>query len=504
MNVIQVLGSLAYGDGVGNIVLLISRLLTSSGIPCRIITARLDKRIDAIAGISEEKNLAVELSRYEFSPEDIVIHHYSGDDGLGEAMAALPCKKILVFHNVTSPAFFKEVDMPTYLSCLMGHDGIKYTAGRYLRAIVLSDFSKGTLVANGWSARDIDIFPLYEPAKNTERAGHILLPSITRDGWTNILFTGRISPNKKIEDIIRVFEWYRTNLNERSRLILVGTSPFPSYRRALDEYVASRRITGVTFAGHVTDAEKDAYYEAADVFLCMSEHEGFCIPLLEAFQRRVPVVAYRSTAVPDTMGDAGVIVDSKDPQTVCGEIEKLVKNPAYRAGIIEGQLGRLKEMTLEAHKEEFLGCLARVDAVKSWEYEKKSSSWLNINIQKTERPRDRIPPEVFDRLAAADSIVLYGIGKTGRVILESVPQGIRGKITAICDNGYEGDAFMFRNISIPVYNEPECLKAKGGAIYLISVQKGYLRIIRGLLENGVPAGDIYFYDNARKRVEAMA
>ncbi len=120
--------------------------------------------------------------------------------------------------------------------------------------------------------------------------------------------------NKKIEDLIRFFHAYHTKFNPRSRLIIVGVfSLFERYFAALTHMVDELALTHVHFTGHVSDAELVAYYEMADLFLCASEHEGFCVPLVEAFYKQVPVLAYAATAVPATMDGAGVLFDDEGP-----------------------------------------------------------------------------------------------------------------------------------------------------------------------------------------------
>ncbi len=126
------------------------------------------------------------------------------------------------------------------------------------------------------------------------------------DAWTNIVFVGRVIANKKIEDLIRFFDAYQKQFNPRSRLLIVGAhSMFERYLAALHHMVADLRLDHVHFVGHVSDEELVAYYEIADLFLCASEHEGFCVPLVEAFYKQIPVLAYAATAVPSTMDGAG-------------------------------------------------------------------------------------------------------------------------------------------------------------------------------------------------------
>jgi L-malate glycosyltransferase len=158
------------------------------------------------------------------------------------------------------------------------------------------------------------------------------------DGWVNILFVGRVIPNKRIEDLIRFFHAYKTRFNPRSRLIVVGSyGGFEKYLAMLHGLVARLGTRDVHLAGHVSNEELAAYYQVADLFLCASEHEGFCVPLIEAFHARLPVVAYAATAVPATMDGAGVLFDDRDPVHVAAIVDAVVSDGDLYARILEGQ-----------------------------------------------------------------------------------------------------------------------------------------------------------------------
>ena len=145
------------------------------------------------------------------------------------------------------------------------------------------------------------------------------------DEWTNILFVGRIIPNKRIEDVIRYFHAYQRHFNPRSRLLLRRL--VRRLRKVSRDAAAARGHAGRTdvhFTGHVSDAELTAYYDVADLFLCASAHEGFCVPIVESFYKQVPVVAYAATAVPATMDGAGVLYTTQEPLEVAALVDTVV------------------------------------------------------------------------------------------------------------------------------------------------------------------------------------
>jgi glycosyltransferase involved in cell wall biosynthesis len=151
--------------------------------------------------------------------------------------------------------------------------------------------------------------------------------------------------NKKIEDLIRFFHVYHTVFNPRSRLLIVGAqSGFERYLASLHQLVGTLGASHVHFIGHVSDEELVAFYDVADLFLCASEHEGFCVPLVEAFYKQVPVLAYAATAVPATMDGAGVLFDDKDPLHVARLMDAVVSDAALQDQIVDGELAAVQRL----------------------------------------------------------------------------------------------------------------------------------------------------------------
>ncbi len=147
-----------------------------------------------------------------------------------------------------------------------------------------------------------------------------------------VLHVGRFAPNKKLEDLVKVQYWL-ARLRPRARLVLVGggyeggRSPYGGGLKAL---VAELGVPGVEFAGRATQAELTAYYRAAGVYLCLSEHEGFCVPLLEAMRFGLPIVAHASAGIPGTLGEGGILLPGKDPVLVAELLARLLADPPLR------------------------------------------------------------------------------------------------------------------------------------------------------------------------------
>ncbi len=183
------------------------------------------------------------------------------------------------------------------------------------------------------------------------------------DDWVNIVFVGRVIPNKCPDDLIRFFDAYKRRHNPRSRLLIVGSyGGFESFLASLHHLVATLGIPDVHIVGHVTDEELVAYYDIADLYLCASEHEGFCVPLVEAFYKRIPVLAYAATAVPTTMDGGGILFDTKDPGHVADLMDAMLSDLDLQERILATQdaaLGRLVRHdfagTLLSHVERAFG-----------------------------------------------------------------------------------------------------------------------------------------------------
>jgi glycosyltransferase involved in cell wall biosynthesis len=160
----------------------------------------------------------------------------------------------------------------------------------------------------------------------------------------NILFVGRVVPNKRIEDHIRLAEIYKRNIDSYYRFIFVGRHDgLPRYyqqvRALIDRYqMLPERFW---FTGPVPDEDLAAFYRWADVYVSLSEHEGFCVPLVEAMAADVPVLAYAAGAVPETLGGAGVLFSPKDLELAAEALGMLVYDKPLRTSVIEGQRRRL-------------------------------------------------------------------------------------------------------------------------------------------------------------------
>jgi glycosyltransferase involved in cell wall biosynthesis len=269
-----------------------------------------------------------------------------------------PGRKIVVYHNITPFEYFYGYSRANYDLTYLGREGLNFLKDKVERCFADSQFNKTDLRETGYSC-PIDVLPIIVPFDDYNKTPNQDILKQYDDDWVNILFVGRIAPNKKPEDIIRAFAYYKTHINPKSRLFLAGSyNGMETYHRQLQKYVHALGIKDVIFTGHTKFDQLLAFYKLADVFLCMSEHEGFCVPLLEAMHFDVPIVAYKAAAVPDTMGKSGIVVDEKNPALIGKLIERLVTDSALRQAVISGQQDRLKDFSYERTKETFKRLMA--------------------------------------------------------------------------------------------------------------------------------------------------
>ncbi len=336
MRIHQVLATLGYGDAIGNEVLGIQRVLRAAGHESEIFVETADSRLE-----SQTRDYR-ELVDYSH-PGNLLLHHFSLGSKASRTAYALPDRMALIYHNITPPEYFVGVHRTLARQCFRGRRELRAYADRCDLAMGDSEFNRQDLETLGFPRTAV--LPVVPDFSHLDRPASHLLSGQFDDDWTNVVFVGRVIANKKIEDVIRFFHAYQTMFNPRSRLLIVGAqSGFERYLASLHELVAELDALHVHFTGHVSDEELVGFYEVADLFLCASEHEGFCVPLVEAFYMQVPVLAYAATAVPATMDGAGVLYETKEPLHVAALMDAVISNHELQDAIVEGQLAAVERL----------------------------------------------------------------------------------------------------------------------------------------------------------------
>jgi glycosyltransferase involved in cell wall biosynthesis len=343
----QVLATLGYGDAIGHEVLGIQRVLRAAGYESEIFVDTADRRLEHLTTDYHEMVGAI-------APDDILIHHFSIGSRASRTAYAMPGRMALVYHNITPPEYFVGVHKELVKLCFHGRRELTGYVRRSDLALGDSEYNRQELEALGFSATGV--LPVVPDFAHLDVPPNTTATAPFDDGWTNILFVGRVIPNKKFEDVIRTFHVYRTRHDHRSRLLLVGSySGFERYFAMLQGLIARLGTPDVYFLGHVTNEDLTAIYDVADLFLCASEHEGFCVPIVESFYKGVPVVAYAATAVPATMDRGGVLYETKDPFHIARIVQAVLDDEQVAAAVVASQDAALERLR---HKD-FTGTLLR-------------------------------------------------------------------------------------------------------------------------------------------------
>jgi glycosyltransferase involved in cell wall biosynthesis len=348
----QVLATLGYGDAIGHEVLGIQRVLRAAGYESEIFVETADYRLEPLTRDYRE---LVDFSH----PDSLLLHHFSLGSKASRTAYALPDRMALIYHNITPPEYFVGVHRTLARQTFRGRRELQAYADRCDLALGDSEFNRQDLEALGFPRTAV--LPVVPDFSHLDREPNWLVARDFDDEWTNIIFVGRVIANKKIEDLICWFHAYHTIFNPRSRLLLVGAqSGFERYLASLHQLVGRLGASHVHFVGHVSDEELVAFYETADLFLCASEHEGFCVPIVEAFYKQVPVLAYAATAVPSTMDGAGVLFEDRDPIHVATLMDEVISNADLQRQIVDGQLAAVDRLRSKDFAGTLLGFVDRI------------------------------------------------------------------------------------------------------------------------------------------------
>lgn len=344
MPVHQFLPHLADGDAIGFHVLRMQRALEELG-PSKIyvqsVDAPLRSRIDPYQWFRPAK-------------DDVVIYHSSIGNPMARALLSTDVAVIVDYHNVTPMHFYAGYE-PRVAALLY--------AGR-VECRLFSKRSPLGLADSGYSAMELDTmgfpktatvpilidFPHYEQ----EPSRKLLRKLQASKRGSDLLFVGRISPNKRQEDVIKAFAAYQRTFEADARLFLVGKSSSRKYLETLEAFVERLELKNVVITGGVSFDELLAYYSHCDLFLSMSEHEGFGVPLVEAMLFDLPVVAYSAAAIPETLGGAGILTAEKDYDEIAGLVHLALTDEALRQRLAQARRERLEHFRPGPHQSRFL------------------------------------------------------------------------------------------------------------------------------------------------------
>jgi len=341
MRVVQIVPNLSRGDAVGNNCCAIDDILKRAGY---------DAEIYSLVPVQspELKEFARPLKTLKkLEKNDILLYHMA--TAIQHNITRYGGRRVFQYHNITPPEFFQAYDTPTAAACRAGINEMQSLRNAPEACWADSEFNKNDLIEAGYRC-PIRTIPILIPFEDYEKPADRRIIETYRDDFVNFLFVGRVAPNKAHEDVIRAFAWYQKNINSRSRLFLVGNTSLTSYCGRLREYIRVLDIQNVIIPGHIRFSEILAYYRAADVFLSMSRHEGFCVPLLEAMFFGIPIVARNTTAIPYTLGNAGLLLEDNNPAIAALAVDRVIQDRTFRETLIKRQNARLADFSHEKVK----------------------------------------------------------------------------------------------------------------------------------------------------------
>lgn len=297
---------------------------------------------------------------YKARPGDVLVYHMAIGSVVADFVADRDAPLVVDFHNITPAHFIEPWEPGAAYGCAWGRNQLRDLAACAELGIAHSAYSEEELRREGFADTAAAPILLDLSAFETEVDGDALARLHDGKKGADWLFVGRLSPNKCQHDLVKALAVYRRLYDPHARLHLVGGSSSDAYVAAVEGFAAELGLgDAVTLTGSVTPGELAAHYQAADVFVCVSEHEGFCVPLVEAMWNRVPVIAYAAAAVTETLGDGGVLLPAKDAARVAAAVDRVL---ADREPVVEAGARRLADFSLERTRKRWVDLLQQVPA----------------------------------------------------------------------------------------------------------------------------------------------
>jgi glycosyltransferase involved in cell wall biosynthesis len=345
----QVVPSLASRDAIGVHTLALTDALRQAGYASDVYYGT------CTPDVAHRARPVVDLGRA--SRDRWLLYQSSIGSPVYDIVAARPEPKLVNYHNITPAALLERWEPEVGYEVRLGRAQLERLAPDSRLAVADSQFNEQELLAAGY--RTTAVVPLLIDMTHTgEPADPAVAARLARDkegGGADLLFVGKISPHKAPHDLVKLLSVLRRLYDPGARLRLVGSPLGETYAKALGAYIEQLGLAdAVTITGSATPAQLEAYFDAADVFVCASDHEGFCVPLVEAMGHGVPVVAYGTTAVPETIGDAGLVLPDKDPLRFAAAVHRVLGDASLRARLTARAAKRVAGFSLETSRRRFV------------------------------------------------------------------------------------------------------------------------------------------------------
>lgn len=348
----QIVPVLARHDAVGGHTLRVQAALRAEGIASEIFA-----EVIVGSGLPHAHRLA-DFDTAGGPDADLLLYQASTGADAADWLLSRREPFAINHHNVTPARFFERWAPDAADSMRRARNQLKAMASRSVAALADSPFNAEELVTMGY--RNVSVTPLLldvpagRPAADERTAAHLA----AQGGGARWLFVGRLAPNKCQHDIVAAFAAYRRMYDPAARLTFVGSPAAITYQEAVLALADDLEVeAALTIVSGLSDEELAAHYDAADVFVCLSEHEGFCVPIVEAFRHDTPVVAFAAAAVPDTAGAGAVLLPDKDPLVVATAVHELLADDAFRAQLVRSGRERLADFALARTVPDFVAAV---------------------------------------------------------------------------------------------------------------------------------------------------
>jgi L-malate glycosyltransferase len=344
----QVIPSLASRDAIGVHTLALADALRAAGFSSDIFYG------DCSPDLLKQARPIGALGRA--TKDRWLLYQSSIGSPVFDAFAARPEAKLVNYHNITPVDLLQSWEPGVGYEVGLGREQLGRLAGHCRLAIADSAFNEGELIDAGFEATAVASLLIDMTVRSTADEPRLRrLQAAKADGGPDFLFVGKVSPHKAPHDLVKMLAVYRSLYHPHARLHLVGSPLGRRYGPALDAFIADLGLTdAVSLVGSVRPEELEAYYRAADVFVCASDHEGFCVPIVEAMAHDLPVVAFAAAAVPETVGDAGLLLPSKDPLAFAAAVHRVIEDATLRQIFSRAAAGRVEAFSLARARARFV------------------------------------------------------------------------------------------------------------------------------------------------------
>lgn len=347
MRVDQVIPSLASRDAIGVHTVNLTNALRAAGIDSDIFYGTCTPDM---AGVAHPLSALGRTALGRTAHDRYLLYQASIGSPVFDTLMTRDEPKLVNYHNITPTELLAPWEPAVAYETSLGRAQLERLAPHSQLAVADSRFNEQELIDVGYTKTAVASLlidmtragPAPDPA--TERR----LAADKSAGGADFIFVGKVSPHKAPHDLVKMLSVYRRLYDPSARLRLVGSPLGERYAPALARFVHDVGLDdAVEVTGSVDPATLEAYFRAADVFVCASEHEGFCVPIIEAMGHGLPVVAYGAAAVPETVGDAGLVLATKDPLRFAAAVHRVVTDDALRERLAGAARARVASFSIE-------------------------------------------------------------------------------------------------------------------------------------------------------------